>query len=111
MLLETIKKIETISGYVGSAVLNREGEIIHLHEDTRIDLAFSSSLFNDTFKQLSEASLDIGLSKLIHLETETADGMVFLIYANHENTIFTIFDLKGNISLAKMILAQALKKA
>ena len=110
MLTQTIKKIETMSGYIGSAILNEEGEIVYLDEERLVDLAFSSSLFNDTFRTLSEASLDMGLSKLIRLETETEEGMVFLIYSNQKNTIFTIFDSKGNISLAKMILAQALKK-
>ncbi len=105
-----IRDIQNIKGYIGSAVLNRTGEIIHIDEDKRIDIAFSSSLFNDTFRVLNEASLDIGLTNLVHLETETDKGMVFLLYANQEQTIFTIFDAEGNISLAKMILAQSLKK-
>ena len=110
MLIPIIKKIETISGYIGSAILNKEGEIIYIDEDKRLDLAFSSSLFNDTFRKLSEASIDMGFSNLLRLETETEEGMVSLLYANQDYTIFTIFDVKGNISLAKMLLAQALKK-
>jgi len=110
MLIPIIKKIETISGYIGSAILNKEGEIIYIDEDKRLDLAFSSSLFNDTFRKLSEASIDMGFSNLLRLETETEEGMVSLLYANQEYTVFAIFDIKGNISLAKMLLAQALKK-
>jgi len=104
-----IKNIQNINGYMGSAVLNQSGEIIYINENQTIDLAFSSSIFNDTFRALTSASLDIGLSNLIRLETETDQGTVFLIYANKEQTIFSIFDSKGNISLAKMMLSQLIK--
>ena len=107
---KTIKDIQEINGYTGSAVLNKDGEIIHIDENENIDLAFASSLFNDTFRALNEASLDVGFSNLIRLETENKEGMTFLIYGNQKLTIFTIFNPLGNISLAKMILTQALKK-
>jgi len=106
---KVIQDIQNINGYMGSAILNQSGEIIYINENQTIDLAFSSSIFNDTFRALTNASLDIGLSKLIRLETETDEGTVFLIYANKEQTIFCIFDSKGNISLAKMILSQLIK--
>jgi len=106
---KVIKEIQNINGYMGSAVLNQSGEIIYINENQTIDLAFSSSIFNDTFRALTSASLDIGLSNLIRLETETDEGTVFLIYANKEQTIFSIFDSKGNISLAKMMLSQLIK--
>jgi len=106
---KVIKEIQNINGYMGSAVLNQRGEIIYINEHQTIDLAFSSSIFNDTFRALTSASLDIGLSNLIRLETETDEGTVFLIYANKEQTIFSIFDSKGNISLAKMMLSQVIK--
>ena len=109
-LEQRVKKIESIKGYKGSAILNKTGEIIYIDESQTIDLAFSSSLFNDTFRILNEASLDIGLTPLIRLEAETDEGMVFMIYSNHKQTIFAIFDSKGNISLAKMVLDQLLKK-
>lgn len=102
--------IQHIHGYMGLAILNKTGEIIHIDEHQTIDIAFSASLFNDTFRLLNEASLDIGLSPLVHLETQTDKGMVFLLYANQDQTIFTIFDSNSNISLAKIILAQSLKK-
>jgi len=105
-----IKNIQDINGYSGSAILNRVGEIIYIDENDSIDLAFSSSLFNDTFRALNIASLDVGFSNLIRLETQTEDGMVFLIYSNQIYTIFTIFNPEGNISLAKMMLVQSLKK-
>ena len=106
---KVIKDIQNINGYMGSAVLNQSGEIIYIDENQTIDLAFSSSIFNDTFRALTSASLDIGLSNLIRLETETDEGTVFLIYASKEQTIFSIFDSKGNISLAKMILSQLIR--
>jgi predicted regulator of Ras-like GTPase activity (Roadblock/LC7/MglB family) len=109
-LKKMIKNIQDINGYAGSAILNKDGEIIHIDENESIDLAFSCSLFNDTFRALNSASLDIGFSNLIRLETQTEDGMVFLIYSNKIYTIFTIFNPEGNISLAKMMLIQSLKK-
>ena len=107
---KTIKEIQNINGYIGSVVLNKDGEIIYIDESENIDLAFASSLFNDTFRALNEASLDVGFSNLIRLETENEEGMIFLIYGNQKQNIFTIFNPKGNISLAKIVLAQALKK-
>ncbi len=107
---ELVKEIENINGYIGSAILNKTGEIIYIDESENVDLAFSSSLFNDTFRALNEASLDIGFSDLIRLETENEEGMIFLIYGNKKYNIFTIFNPKGNISLAKILLAKALKK-
>jgi len=107
---KTIKNIQDINGYMGSAVLNKEGEIIYIDENKNVDLAFASSLFNDTFRTLNEASLDVGFSNLIRLETENEEGMIFLIYGNKKYNIFTIFKPQGNISLAKIILLQALKK-
>ena len=105
-----VKNIQDIHGYTGSVILDKEGEIVYIDENNSIDLAFSSSLFNDTFRALNNASLDIGFSNLIRLETETDEGMVFLIYSNKIHTIFTLFNPKGNISLAKMMLMQSLKK-
>ena len=109
-IVEMIKNIQEVKGYTGLAVLNKAGEIIHIDENKNIDLAFASSLFNDTFRALNEASLDVGFSNLIRLETENEEGITFLIYGNQKHTIFTIFNPQGNISLAKMILIQALKK-
>lgn len=110
-LEKIINEIREISGYIGSTILNNTGEIVYIDEDKSIDLAFSSSLFNDTFRMLTEASLDIGLTNLIRLEAQTDEDKVFLIYANQENTIFAIFNSTGNVSLAKMVLSQALKKS
>ncbi len=109
-LEKVINEIQGINGYIGSTILNNTGEIVYIDEDKTIDLAFSSSLFNDTFRALTEASLDVGLTDLIHLEVQTEKGEIFLIYANQKHTIFAIFDVKGNVSLAKMILAQAVNK-
>jgi predicted regulator of Ras-like GTPase activity (Roadblock/LC7/MglB family) len=110
-LEQMVKNIQAINGYAGSAILDKEGEILYIDENKHIDLAFSSSLFNDTFRTLNRGSLDIGFSNLVRLETETEEGMIFLIYSNNIHTIFTIFNPKGNISLAKMMLIQSLKKS
>ena len=109
-IIARVKEIQEIKGYTGLVVLNNIGEIIYIDENKKIDLAFASSLFNDTFKILNEASLDMELSNLIRLETENDKGITFLIYSNQKHTIFTIFNPKGNISLAKIILTQVLKK-
>ena len=106
-----IKNIRDINGYTGSAVLDKTGEIIYIDENNKsIDFAFSSSLFNDTFKALNEASLDVGFSNLIRLEIETEEKMIFLLYRNKTYTVFTIFNAEGNISLAKMMINKSLKK-
>ena len=105
-----VKSIQEINGYRGSAVLNREGNIVFIDEGKSSNLPFLSSLFNDTFLALNEASIDAGLFNLIRLETETEEGMICLIYSNQIDTVFTVFDSKGNISLAKIVLIQLLKK-
>lgn len=105
-----VQSIQGINGYTGSAILDKNGEIVYIDENKSIDLPFLSSLFNDTFRTLNEASLDAGLSNLIRLETQTQEGLILLIYSNQVHTIFTVFELEGNISLAKMMLTQSLKK-
>ncbi len=91
--------------------MSREGEIIYMDEgEDRVDLAFASSIFTDTFYTLNGATIDIGLSDLIRLEVETEDGAVFLIYRSGTHSIFTIFNSEGNISLARIILSKALKR-
>lgn len=105
-----IKNFRDISGYIGCSILSKTGEIAYIDEHKSIDMAFSSSIFNDTFRQLNRASQDIGLTKLIRLEAQTDEGIVFLLYGNSERTIFAIFEAKGNISLAKMVLSKLLKK-
>ncbi len=57
------------------AILSREGgDIIWMRVTHRVDLAFASSIFTDTFYTLNGATIDIGLSDLIRLEVETEDG-------------------------------------
>ncbi len=56
---------------------------------------FHLVFLNDTFRRLNEASLDIGFSNLFRLESESEDGMVFLIYKSSINSIFAIFNSQG----------------
>jgi predicted regulator of Ras-like GTPase activity (Roadblock/LC7/MglB family) len=107
-----IKDIQEIDGYKGLAILNNSnGGVLYIDESEKeIDLAFSSNIFNDIFRKLNEATLDIGLSNLTHLEVETEDGITFLLYKNKTYSIFTIFNPKSNISLVKIILAKFLKE-
>jgi hypothetical protein len=112
MILEkVVRDIQNVNGYIGLAILDRLGDIVYIDENSKsADLAFSSSIFNDTFRRLNEASLDIGFSNLFRLESESEDGMVFLIYKSSINSIFAIFNSQGNISLAKIVLTKSLKE-
>ncbi|SFV60465.1 hypothetical protein MNB_SV-9-783 [hydrothermal vent metagenome] len=110
---EHTKKLRSVNGYLGSAILNFAGETLYLDEDnTGIDIAYSASIFNDAFRMVSESSLDIGFAEASFVETKTYDGHVFLInssgYENSEQfsriNIFSIFTDDGNVALAKMII-------
>jgi predicted regulator of Ras-like GTPase activity (Roadblock/LC7/MglB family) len=107
---DVIQNVQEVTGYIGSAILNKGGEIVYIDEQEDIDIAFACSLFNDTFRVLSEASLDVGFSPILRLETETNEGNIFLIYSSGQHTLFTIFNTKGNISLAKMLIKKSLAK-
>jgi len=108
-----MERLSSVSGYIGSAVLNYAGETLYLDDkNTSVDIAYSASIFNDAFKMVSESSLDIGFSDAAFLETKTADGHIFLIsstaYKSTDNynklNIFAIFRDDGNVALAKMIM-------
>ena len=110
---KTMKKLRSVNGYLGSAVLNFAGETLYLDEEnTGIDIAYSASIFNDAFRSVSEASLDVGFSDASFVETKTHDGHVFLINAAGDQSgdnfsrlnVFAIFKDDGNIALAKMII-------
>ncbi|WP_456429759.1 hypothetical protein [Nitratifractor sp.] len=120
---QSMKRLRSVSGYLGSAVLNFAGETLYLDEEnTGVDIAYSASIFNDAFRSISEASLDVGFSEASFVETKTQDGHVFLINSAGEPggdnfsklNIFAIFRDDGNIALGKMIMertSQALSKA
>lgn len=108
-----MKKLRTVSGYLGSAVLNFAGETLYLdNENTGVDIAYSASIFNDAFRSMSEASLDVGFSDASFIETKTIDGHVFLINSAGDLSgdnflkinVFAIFRDDGNVALAKMIM-------
>ena len=108
-----MKKLRSVSGYLGSAILNYSGETLYVDEEnTGADIAYASAIFNDSFRQINEASLDVGFSDITSFETKTEDGHVFLMKSagnSNENTyakidIFCIFRDDGNIALAKMII-------
>jgi len=108
-----MKKVASVSGYIGSAILNYAGETLYLDEDnTGVDIAYAASIFNDAFKMVSESSLDIGFSEAAFVETRTADGHIFLMSSTaHQGSdnfnklnMFAVFRDDGNIALAKMMM-------
>jgi len=110
---ESMKKLRSVSGYLGSAVLNFAGETLYMDEEnTGVDIAYSASIFNDAFRAISEASLDVGFADAAFVETKTHDGHVFLINSAGDQegdnfsklNVFAIFRDDGNIALAKMII-------
>ncbi len=109
----SMKKLRSVSGYLGSAVLNFAGETLYLDEEnTGVDIAYSASIFNDAFRSISEASLDVGFADASFVETKTHDGHVFLINSAGDQSgdnfsrlnVFAIFRDDGNVALAKMII-------
>ncbi|MEA2029195.1 MAG: hypothetical protein U9N49_09495 [Campylobacterota bacterium] len=117
----SMKKLRTVSGYLGSAVLNFSGETLYMdNENTGVDIAYSASIFNDAFRMMSESSLDVGFADAAFIETKTMDGHVFLINSAGEMgdnfskiNVFAIFRDDGNVALAKMIMektSQAMSK-
>ena len=110
---QSMKKLKSVNGYLGSAVLNFAGETLYLDEEnTSADIAYSASIFNDAFRSTSEASLDVGFSDASFIETKTQDGHIFLINSvgdmEGDNfsklNVFAIFRDDGNIALAKMVM-------
>ena len=108
-----MKKLRSVNGYLGSAILNYSGETLYVDEEnTGADIAYASAIFNDSFRQINEASLDVGFSDVSSFETKTEDGHVFLMKSAgsmSENNyakidIFCIFRDDGNVALAKMII-------
>jgi predicted regulator of Ras-like GTPase activity (Roadblock/LC7/MglB family) len=110
---DIMKKLRSVNGYLGSAVLNYSGETLYIDEEnTGTDIGYASAIFNDSFRSINEASLDIGFSDISSLETKTEDGHVFLMKSagtESEETfskidIFCILRDDGNIALAKMVM-------
>jgi hypothetical protein len=113
-----MEKLRRVNGYLGSAVLNYSGETLYIDEEnTGADIGYASAIFNDSFRQVNEASLDVGFSDVTSFETKTEDGHVFLMKSagthSEENyskiDIFCIFRDDGNIALAKMIIDKSSK--
>ena len=108
-----MEKLRKVNGYLASAILNYSGETLYIDEEnTGTDVAFASAIFNDAFRAINEASLDIGFSDVSSLETKTEDGHVFLIKSasSTQSDNFTKIDIfcimrdDGNIALAKMVI-------
>ena len=113
-----MKRLRSVNGYLGSAILNFSGETLYMDaENTGVDIAYSASIFNDAFRMVSESSLDIGFAEASFVETKTFDGHVFLINSAGEQNgdnfskinVFSIFRDDGNIALAKMIIDKTSK--
>jgi hypothetical protein len=114
---EQMKKLKGVKGYLGAAILNREGETLYLDEDgTSNDIVYSASVFNDAFLEISESSIDIGFSATNMLEARSTDGHVFLIKSIEADeitgslTFFSIFKDNGNVPLAKMVVDRSAVK-
>lgn len=108
-----MKRLRTVNGYLGSAVLNFAGETLYMDaENTGVDIAYSASIFNDAFRMVSESALDVGFAEASFVETKTHDGHVFLINSAGDQSgdnfsklnVFAIFRDDGNVALAKMII-------
>jgi len=115
---QQMKKLNSVNGYLGSAILNFSGETLYIDEDnTSADIAYSASIFNDAFRMISESSLDVGFSDVSLVESRTEDGHVFLVNSSGTSsgdnfskiTIFTIFRDDGNVALAKMIMEKSVQ--
>lgn len=115
---EKMKKLRSVNGYLGSAILNYGGETLYVdNESTGTDIAYSATIFNDAFRAISETSLDVGFSEASSVEARTVDGHVFLIKSagtQSDNSyskidLFCIFRDDGNIALAKMIIDKSSK--
>ena len=112
-----MKKLKSVKGYLGAAILNREGETLYLDEEgTNSDIAYSASIFNDAFLEIGESSIDIGFSITNMLEARTVDGHVFLVKSIGKEdsinrlTVFSIFQSGGNVPLAKMVIDRSATK-
>lgn len=111
----SMKKLKSVSGYLGSAVLNFSGETLFIDEEnTSVDIAYSASIFNDAFRMISESSLDVGFAEASLVESRTEDGHVFLVNSSVNSTgdsfsklmVFAIFRDDGNVALGKMIMSK-----
>ena len=108
---EDMKKLKTVKGYIGAAILNKGGETLYVDEEgTNSDIVYAASIFNDAFAEIGESSLDIGFSDANLLEASTTDGHVFLVKSVKGTTeasdliFFSIFKQNGNVPLAKMVI-------
>ena len=114
---KTMKKLRSVNGYLGSAVLNFSGETLYMDEEnTSVDIAYSASIFNDAFRTISESSLDVGFAEASLVEARTEDGHVFLVNSSGDTgdnfsklTTFAIFRDDGNVALGKMIMEKTVK--
>ena len=115
---KSMKRLRSVNGYLGSAVLNYSGETLYVDNDnTGTDIPYSASIFNDAYRMVSESSLDVGFSEASSIEAKTLDGHVFLINSAgvlsqddfSKINVFAIFRDDGNVALAKMIMDKASK--
>jgi len=113
---KSMQKLRNVNGYLGSAVLNYTGETLYIDEEnTGTDIGYASAIFNDSFRSINEASLDIGFSDVSSFETKTQDGHVFLMKSTAATIndgfakidIFCILRDDGNIALAKMVMEKS----
>ena len=116
---QEMKRLRSVNGYIGSAVLNFSGETLYMDEEnTSVDIAYSASVFNDAFRMISESSLDVGFAEASLLESRTEDGHAFLVNSSgnvggdnfSKLTTFAIFRDDGNVALGKMIMERTVQR-
>ncbi len=110
---KSMKKLRSVDGYLGSAVLNFRGEALYLDQKkTGIDVEYSAGLFSNALRKTSKLAQDMGMSNASLVETRTFDGHIFLINCAGSQyddkflklNVFAIFRDDGNIGLAKMVM-------
>lgn len=97
---QAMKKLRSVNGYLGSAVLNFSGETLYMDEEnTSVDIAYSASIFNDAFRMISESSLDVGFADASLVEARTDMDMFSLSTVREVEPVTTSPNLQHLLSL------------
>jgi len=113
-----IERLTKAKGYVGSAILNSDGEILYIEDShTGTDVAYATTMLYDTLNSLNDISVELGFAETCFLETKTEDGHIFLIETTSSScenesskvAVCCIFRDDGNITLAKMLINRIAK--
>jgi len=114
-----IERLTKTKGYVGSAILNSDGEALYIEDShTGTEVAYGATMLFEVINTLNDMSAELGFADTCFLETKTEDGHIFLVEtysSSYEDEdikviIVSIFRDDGNITLAKMLLGKILKE-